>query len=99
MLSLIKVSGDSMSPTLKNGDYILIKKKPRSFRSGFIYVIMHERLGRIVKRLQSKEGESLLFEGDNPASTSSRNIGVIKPTSVVGRALFAITPKGIKRLR
>ena len=87
-----------MFPALMNGDYILIKNKPRSFRPGFIYVVMHERLGRIVKRLEKNERGLLWFKGDNPISTSSKNIGVIKPTSIVGRAFLAITPRGIKRL-
>lgn len=87
-----------MSPTLKNGDYIIIKKRPRSFRSGFIYVVLHDRLGHIVKRLDRHENRRLWFKGDNAESTSSKDIGEINPTSIVGRAFLAITPKGIKRL-
>jgi nickel-type superoxide dismutase maturation protease len=98
LYSIFKVSGDSMSPTLMNGDYVIVKNRPRSFRPGFIYVVKHERLGRIVKRLENKVNGALSFTGDNPNSTSSERIGSVQPHFVLGKAIFAITPKGLKRL-
>ncbi|CAM3791422.1 hypothetical protein LIHA111178_08925 [Litorimonas haliclonae] len=89
-----------MSPTLVNGDYIL-SKKPRSqkkLRAGFIYVLEHDRLGRLVKRLNRRDESGLWFAGDNPHSTPSEKIGVQPFDAVTGRALLAITPKGLRRL-
>lgn len=86
-----------MSPTLDNGDYILIKK-PRRLRPGFIYVLNHDRLGRIVKRLSTLEDNVCYWSGDNPDSTATEHIGKTPPDWVKGRAIFRISPFGLKRL-
>jgi len=90
-----------MSPTLENGDYILIKK-PRSqqkLRPGFIYVLNHERLGRLIKRLDRVEPEGAWFSGDNPRSTPSDRIGAVPPKAIKGQAVLIISPKGVRRLK
>ncbi len=93
MFRIVKVSGDSMSPTLDDGDYILTIK-PRSVRPGFICVVNHSDLGRIVKRLERIEGERYYFAGDNPSSTPSAVIGPIKKERIIGRMIFHIaTPQ------
>jgi len=97
MFRLIRVNGDSMSPTLNNRDYILINK-PRSVRVGFIYVIQHNRLGRIVKRVSEETPQGYRLEGDNPKSTSATILGCVSATQIIGRALFCISPKGIRKL-
>lgn len=87
-----------MSPTLDNGDYVIIKK-PRAFRPGLIYVVNHIDFGRIIKRLERIETDgSLIFSGDNAASASSAIIAPVAPERVIGRALIAITKAGLKRL-
>lgn len=86
-----------MSPTLNDGDYI-ITIKPRTFRPGFIYVLKHDRLGQMVKRLKSVDDKDIWFEGDNTASSSSEKIGSIKRDQIKGRAILAIQPKRLKRL-
>ncbi|WP_427451175.1 hypothetical protein [Litorimonas sp. WD9-15] len=86
-----------MSPTLEDGDYILTLK-PRRLRPGFIYVLKHERLGRIVKRLSVLENDSCQWSGDNSASTSSDRIGATPTSCISGRAIWRISPSGIKRL-
>jgi len=77
VFKLIKVIGDSMSPVLSDGDYV-ITKKPRSLQPGFIYVINHSDLGRIVKRLHSVKDTTYTFRGDNASSTPE---AVIAPVS------------------
>ena len=98
MFKLIKVSGDSMTPTLFDGD-ILITTKPRALRAGLIYVINHSDLGRIVKRLKSldERGRAEL-SGDNPASTPSVLMGTVEPSRVVGQARFVFGKSGVRKL-
>lgn len=99
MFRLIRVRGDSMSPTLQDGDILLTKKtKPRSIRPGFIYVINHGDLGQIVKRLGEPVSGRYPLMGDNPKSTSPDLMGTVTADRITRRALWAITPKGIKRL-
>jgi len=97
MPRLLRVRGQSMSPTLEDGDYILITK-PRRLRPGFIYVLKHERLGRIVKRLSKLENEICYWSGDNAESTSPDRIGATPTTCILGRAGWRISPSGLKRL-
>jgi len=98
MFRLVKVTGQSMSPTLEDGDYI-ITKKPRLYQAGLIYVINHIDLGRIIKRLQDTKHDKCFFIGDNPkASTPSSLIGAVERNRVVGQALYVIGPKGLRKL-
>lgn len=98
MFRLIRVDGDSMSPALENGDYILIKKARSQvkLRPGLIYVVNHDRLGRIIKRLKSVDQDGLWFSGDNPASTSTQSLGPARPSDLNGRAFLRIFPQGIR---
>jgi len=89
MIRIVKVIGDSMSPTLNDGDYILTLK-PRSVRPGFIYVVNHSDLGRIVKRLDRVEDGRYYFTGDNPKSTPSAVIGPVTRERIIGRMVFKI---------
>jgi len=52
-------------PTLADGDFILVKNKPRQIMPGLVYVVDHSDLGRIVKRLTEQRGERFTFSGDN----------------------------------
>ena len=98
MFRLVKVTGQSMSPTLEDGDYI-ITKKPRLYQAGLIYVINHIDLGRIIKRLQDTKHDKCFFIGDNlKASTPSSLIGAVERNRVVGQALYVISPKGLRKL-
>ncbi|PHS77306.1 MAG: peptidase S24 [Robiginitomaculum sp.] len=97
MPHLTKVVGDSMSPTLTGGDYVLTIK-PRSIRPGFIYVVNHSDLGRIVKRLERIENSQYFFKGDNPQSTPSAVIGPVAKDRIIGRTILRISKSGLKRL-
>ena len=86
-----------MSPSLEDGDYVLIKK-PRSYRPGFIYVIQHSDLGRIVKRLTNIQDDKLLFKGDHQSSTPDAVIAPVTKDRVLGRAWLRISKAGLSRL-
>lgn len=94
---LVKVSGDSMSPLLADGEYAVMKK-PRVLRPGQIYVVSHIDLGLIVKRLKSVENGRCIFEGVNPASTPASLIAPVDPDRIKGHVVFALGPKGIRRV-
>ena len=88
-----------MSPALHDGDVIICKTvKPAALRCGFIYVINHSDLGRIVKRLGEKRGERYGLNGDNPKSTPSSVLGTVEPQRITHCALFVIRGWSIKRL-
>ena len=78
-----------MSPALEDGDYV-ITIKPRSFRPGFIYVIDHIDLGRIIKRLSSVQDGDLVVSGDNPSSTPDALIAPITSDRVLGQVKWVV---------
>jgi phage repressor protein C with HTH and peptisase S24 domain len=64
-LSIIRVSGDSMFPTLINGDTLLVDHSQTAPLDGLILVVKTED-GLMVKRSGGREGESLTLLSDNP---------------------------------
>lgn len=92
MFSLYKVRGESMKPTLQPGDIVLLRKRPAYI--GDVVVVDHVKFGIILKRIDAN-GQLI---GDGPASTPSDELGPYKPSTLIGTAILAITPRGIRRL-
>lgn len=65
MLSVIEVEGDSMEPTLRDGDEILVDRTPRPLRAGIHVIRLDDVL--LVKRLESGPGGMVRIISDNPA--------------------------------
>jgi len=89
----IAVSGDSMSPTYNDGDWLLFRRLSRVEMNGAqrlvgkVVVIERESYPGIllIKRVMRADENGLWVEGDNKeASTDSRTWGVITPQEVVG---------------
>jgi phage repressor protein C with HTH and peptisase S24 domain len=64
-LSAIRVEGDSMEATLRDGDEILVDRTPRPLRDGIHVVRVGEAL--LVKRLDTGRPGMLALISDNPA--------------------------------
>lgn len=64
-LALIKVSGDSMFPTLNNNDLVLIDLRIQELGVDDIYTIQH-RGHLLVKRIQIKMDGTVIVKSDNP---------------------------------
>ncbi len=65
MLSVIEVEGDSMEPTLRDGDEILVDRTPRPLRAGIHVIRLDDVL--LVKRLEPGPGGTVRIISDNPA--------------------------------
>ena len=65
MLSAIAVAGDSMEPTLRDGDEILVDRAPRTWRDGVHVVRAGGSL--LVKRLDLGRPGRIALISDNPA--------------------------------
>lgn len=87
-LSLIRVAGDSMEPTLRDGDDILVDRDATAVRSGAIYVLRVDDM-LVVKRLIAEPRDRLPFviRSDNAAYSE---VVVEDPASVqvIGRVLW-----------
>ena len=64
-LSAIAVAGDSMEPTLRDGDEILVDRTPRPLRDGIHVVRIGDTL--LVKRIETGRPGVLALVSDNPA--------------------------------
>lgn len=65
MLSAIAVTGDSMEPTLRDGDEILVDRTPRGLRDGIHVVRVDDSL--LVKRIDTSRAGLVTLVSDNPA--------------------------------
>lgn len=65
MLSVIAVTGDSMEPTLRDGDEILVDRGLRALRDGIHVVRLGDNL--LVKRIETGRSDRITLLSDNPA--------------------------------
>lgn len=65
MLSAIVVAGDSMEPTLRDGDEILVDRSPRPLRDGIHVVRVDDAL--LVKRIDTGRPGVMALISDNPS--------------------------------
>ena len=91
----IAVSGNSMSPTYIDGDWLLFRRLRAVSAAqrlvGKVVVIERESYPGIllIKRVMRADENGLWVEGDNKdASTDSRTWGLLAPRDIAGRVLI-----------
>jgi nickel-type superoxide dismutase maturation protease len=93
------VSGDSMEPTLKSGDWVLVSRPPRRApRLGQVVVVEHPRRPgfELVKRVSalSRERRLIWVAGDNQGvSTDSDEFGPLGLDAVRGVVRARVRPR------
>jgi phage repressor protein C with HTH and peptisase S24 domain len=88
-LVLISVKGDSMEPTLSNGDLILVDTGARRIEDSAIYVLKNGS-GLLVKRLQHKLDGTVIVKCDNDRYESEvYSAEAAVAVIVVGRVVWA----------
>ena len=83
-LSAIRVEGDSMEPTLRDGDEILVDRTPRAWRDGIHVVRSGEAL--LVKRLDLARPGTITLVSDNKAYAPVEL--PIEEVEVIGRVVW-----------
>lgn len=88
---IVKVSGNSMLPTLKPGQYCLVSPLPYYFskpKPGDIIVAALPNK-EVIKRIKTANTEGYFIVGDNEnESTDSRNFGLIKGNKILAKIVF-----------
>ena len=84
MLTAIEVQGDSMEPTLRDGDEILVDRSQRRLRAGVHVIRLEDVL--LVKRLAPGPGGTVEVISDNPAY--GRTKVTLEEVEVVGRVVW-----------
>lgn len=84
-LMAVMAAGDSMSPTIESGDYLLVENVVGRPSDGAVYIVV--RSGAvIVKRVRTAGIGAFLLQGDNPRAPDER-VGPddTEETRIVGR--------------
>ncbi len=88
-LALISVKGDSMEPTLSNGDMILVDTGTRKVEDNAIYVLRYNG-ALMVKRIQRKVDGTLIIKSDNIVYEPETVEGdAVDQLHVVGRVVWS----------
>jgi nickel-type superoxide dismutase maturation protease len=90
----IRVVGPSMEPTVRNGQWWLVRRTS-DVRPGHVVLLRHPVRTDLllVKRIIRAEGTGWWVEGDNPsASDDSREFGPIPAELVKGRLVWRYHP-------
>jgi nickel-type superoxide dismutase maturation protease len=84
------VRGPSMSPTLSDGDVVLISLRARPRPGAVVLVRWPQRPGQLsIKRAVGRHGCGWWVVGDNPdGSTDSRHLGTAELSAVVFARLY-----------
>jgi len=99
MLRIIKVTGESLSPEYKEGDYVVVTTIPfffDSLKQGDMVVFRHPVYGTMVKRVEQvcSDGQEIFVIGSHPQSVDSRQFGPIPKEWVTGKVLWHIAKPG-----
>lgn len=98
MLNLIKVQGDSMSPILHDGDFVLTSCWYKKLKIGHLVVVDHALYGLIVKKVLHIAPDGQLWLGsENNKSLQSERIGWVSDRRVVGKVIFCIRAPKVYR--
>ncbi len=94
MIFLRRIVGDSMLPTLKPGQIVLVSHF-KTLRVGSVVVAL-QNSREVVKRIASITGDwQLQLLGDNQvASTDSRQLGTVPKRHVLGVVIWPNTNSG-----
>ena len=90
MLKLIRISGNSLYPEFKKGDFVLVSKIPFLFgrvRPGDVVAFRHPDYDLMIKKVEaiSADGDEFTVVGSHLASTDSRHFGPVKKGQMVGK--------------
>ncbi len=93
MLKLLKVSGNSLSPTYQDGDFVLASKIPylfSSIREGDIIAFRHNAYGTMIKQVQSVSSnkDEIFVIGTQENSVDSRRFGAISSRNLLGKVIW-----------
>ena len=94
MFRLLKVSGNSLTPEYRNGDYVLVTRLFRRLKENDVVVFIKDTYGIMIKRvrLASANQSEYFVEGTHPNSIDSKHFGPVQRQDMIGKVLLHITP-------
>ncbi len=93
---IYKIEGDSMSPSIINNSFVLIrpfrKKKINRF-----FIFEHEIYGKLIKKLVHIDSSNhFWFEGEHQSSITKTQVGPVKECDILGQIIFSISKSSIR---
>lgn len=93
LLQIIKVTGHSLDPLYRDGDFVLVSRIPmlwQGIRPGDVVVFQHPRLGRLVKLVERLDDgdRSVYVVGLDAHSSDSRTFGAISQAQIQGKVIW-----------
>jgi len=99
MFKLIRVAGESLSPSFNEGDFIVVSKVPFWFNSlnqGDVVTFNHPLYGRLLKQVDHfTEDGGVYVLGTRENSIDSRHFGSVRRESLDGKVIWHI--KGTRK--
>lgn len=89
VLCLHRVSGSSMEPLLREGDYVLTSRF-RRIKPGRLVVTRHSHYPVMVKQVKACVDGRYTLEGLSDQSVSSEDMGLVSPDQIIGVVLRTI---------
>jgi nickel-type superoxide dismutase maturation protease len=88
-----RITGLSMTPVLKNGDFVLVNRLAYFFKKpkkGDVIAVYDPRDKKVlIKRIINIQNKKYFIQGDNKkASTDSRKFGMIEKKSILGKVIY-----------
>ena len=72
---LLTVTGDSMAPTLRDGDLVMINQRRKTIRNRHVYALIDTDGAARVKRLDHIPDQLIILTSDNPAHAAETRSG------------------------
>ena len=98
MFRILKISGHSLYPDYREGDYVLTARVPfpsGKIRAGDVIVFDQPGYGMLVKRVRwvLEDGRTFEVRGTQVDSTDSRNFGPVPGSRIKGKVVWHIRHK------
>lgn len=95
MLKMLKVSGESLAPEYREGDFVLIAKIPfllNHLKAGDVVAFHHPVYGIMIKKIASitADGDEFFVVGTHENSVDSRQFGAIPQVDIFGKVIWHI---------
>jgi nickel-type superoxide dismutase maturation protease len=95
MCRLLRVTGNSLFPVYREGDFVLVSKIPFLFnivRQGDVVAFRHPSYGALIKRVEriSTDRQRYFVVGTHILSTDSRQFGEIERQAMLGKVIWHI---------
>ena len=95
LLFRVAVTGPSMEPTVRAGDWLLVRRLRRRPRVGELVIAADPRepARLLVKRVSAVTADLVTVVGDRPDhSTDSRHFGALPSSAILGSPVFRYAP-------